>query len=125
MSLKPEIRLTGVRMAGDSRTGLLFSLLGVTTQHIQAVTDGRQSWTVAEVGALVDMNSRFYVEDRYGARAYVEVVRTQGHVPYIRTHKDNTTSDNLLSLPGGPFYTGATVAQTGGLLNPYRSLMGS
>ncbi|WP_416053882.1 DUF3892 domain-containing protein [Duganella violaceipulchra] len=100
----------------------IFTLLTVTTQHIEAVTSGLRSWTVAEVVGLVDGGYRFYVEDRLGVRAYVEVVRPLWHLPYIRTHRDDTTSDNLLSLPGGPFYTGA---QPRGLLDPYRTLLGS
>lgn len=90
-----EVRLTGVRMSSVA------TLLGGSTQHIEAVTDGASFWTVPQVISLIDQRWRFYVQDAFGYDANVEVVHPPSGRPYIRTRRDNTARDNLLALPGG------------------------
>lgn len=105
MSYLQSIRLTAVRMSH-------FSLLGASTEHIKSVSNGIQWFSVAQVVDQIRFGQQFYVENAAGVRAYVEVVPRLGQPAYIRTHRDGTVTDNLLSLPGGPFYT-----------NPLRGLL--
>ncbi|MBB5635312.1 putative FlaG/YvyC family protein [Pedobacter cryoconitis] len=55
--------------------------------------------TVKDAIKRIDANSlEFYVQTG-SDKAYVKVVRVQGHEAFIKTIPDNTKRDNLLSLP--------------------------
>jgi len=61
---------------------------------------GGWKWTRDEVIRSIDAKTNtFFVVDPYtGKRSNVEVIRTTGRVPYLRTHADGDWNDNLLSL---------------------------
>ena len=55
--------------------------------------------TVKDAIKRIDANSlEFYVQTG-NDKAYVTVVRTKDHEPFIKTVPDSTKKDNLLSLP--------------------------
>ncbi|MDG0815133.1 DUF3892 domain-containing protein [Bdellovibrio svalbardensis] len=64
-------------------------------------TSARWELSVADIVYRIEAKiDSFYVQDpRTGKVAYVGVVRSSNHAPYLRTYADNTWNDNLLSLP--------------------------
>jgi Protein of unknown function (DUF3892) len=44
-------------------------------------------------------NGKAYVRDANGNTAWVGTAETAGGTKYVRTYRDNTWTDNLLSLP--------------------------
>lgn len=98
MSYSDEVRITGVRMAHS------VTLLTGSVRHIESVTDGSSWLPVSDVISYIERGRRFYVQSSDGSRAYVHVVpmSLRGRA-YIRTKRDETITDNLLSLPGGPY----------------------
>lgn len=80
-------------------------------EHITHAGNPAANWwlTVEQIIARIDAKSQtFFVEDpRTGKRAYVGVVRPQGHAPYIRTYADGVWTDNLLSLVACPWRAAA------------------
>ncbi|MEC5159774.1 MULTISPECIES: DUF3892 domain-containing protein [unclassified Janthinobacterium] len=98
-----EIELDAVRM---SISGI--ATLYPRSEHIEVVMSGHRSWTVENVIKLLAAGQKFFVQDRCGDKAYVAAVHQGLRGPsYIRTCADGTMHDNLLALPGGPFYGGA------------------
>lgn len=55
--------------------------------------------TVRDVVNYINSYHEYYFTDRNGNQTYVEVVPFQGRSSYIRTKPNQTTTDNLLSLP--------------------------
>lgn len=51
---------------------------------------------------LMKNGINFYVQRPNYPRADLRIV--SAFPPYVETYPDNTTANNLLSLPGGPFY---------------------
>lgn len=71
-------------------------------EHITHVGNGVVPWylPVETVIASIDQGTNtFYVQDAYGRRANVGVVRPAHGRPYLRTYADGVWTDNLLSLP--------------------------
>jgi hypothetical protein len=71
-------------------------------EHITHVGNPRVPWKLKTEEVIHQIESKvstFYVKDTWsGAIAYVGVVRSAGHAPYIRTYADGRWNDNLLSL---------------------------
>jgi hypothetical protein len=84
-------QITHVRLSDDSAT---------STEHITDVrlSDGAEE-TKAQVVKYIDQGMEYYYTQSTGSRADVETVHPTGRTPYIRTKANNTTRDNLLSLP--------------------------
>jgi hypothetical protein len=55
--------------------------------------------SVPQVVAAIERGHEYYYTTSPYTRATVEVVRPTGRPPYIRTKANQTTRDNLLSLP--------------------------
>ena len=69
--------------------------------HEHITRAGSRGWTmtIPQLVARIDSGvDSFYVEDDYGRRATVGVVRPAGRHPYIRTYADGVWTDNLLAL---------------------------
>lgn len=88
----------------------------VPFQRIASVQSREGTWTVAEVVAQIDAGLRFYVTDERGNKRYVEVVRRALDVPYIRTDADGFSTNNLLTLPGGPLFSTTSLGMLAQLL---------
>jgi hypothetical protein len=74
--------------------------LGTITNYYFAGRDGEQSLWVAKAQAVAHVRSypnTVYVASG-GSSSYVDVVENDS-APYLRTRGNDTTSDNLLSLP--------------------------
>ncbi|MCC2745051.1 DUF3892 domain-containing protein [Leuconostoc lactis] len=54
---------------------------------------------VREVVIFIDRKMEYFFTDHLGSRAQVESVHPTGRAAYIRTKPNQTTADNLLSLP--------------------------
>lgn len=83
---------------------------GSTHQHIARLrwVDGDEDkWATRQqmVDFLSDESHHAYVHDGNNGRVEVLAV-LRANPPYVRTHKDGTPTDNLLYLPGGPYYRG-------------------
>jgi hypothetical protein len=50
----------------------------------------------------IDLGSSRFFTLVYGVRAEVHKVMAEHDIPYVRTDKDNETTNNLLSLPACP-----------------------
>jgi hypothetical protein len=72
-------------------------------EHITHIGNIAGNWRLDRESAIRRIESRaasFYTVDRYtGKRAYVDVVRENGKLPYLRTHADGKWNDNLLAQP--------------------------
>ena len=83
--------ITHVRLDNSSST---------SEEHI---TDVRLSnnveQTVQTVVKKLDSHTEYYFTAKNGSKAEVEPVHPAGKSAYIRTKANNTTNDNLLSLP--------------------------
>ncbi|CAM3213753.1 DUF3892 domain-containing protein [Sporolactobacillus spathodeae] len=55
--------------------------------------------TKQQVVNYIDQNLEYYYTTSYNTRADVESVHPYNRTPYIRTKGNQTTKDNLLSLP--------------------------
>ncbi|WP_068786631.1 DUF3892 domain-containing protein [Paenibacillus phocaensis] len=74
---------------------------GSNTEHITHVMlSGGTVETREEVVRYIDGGHEyFYTHGPWNTKAYVETVHPYGRPAYIRTKANNTTTDNLLSLP--------------------------
>lgn len=85
-------------------TGVSLLAGGSAHEHITQVAwldtdNGKTSRpTVAQMVAFAEQGGKMYVGGENGWNA-VQVVRPAGGAPYLRSVKDNTYTDNLLSLP--------------------------
>ena len=79
---------------------LLDNLLSTTEDHIIEVklSTGIVQ-PVRDVVRYIDLNDEYFFTDRHGHQTYVETVHPKERAAYIRTRPNQTTSDNLLSLP--------------------------
>lgn len=72
-------------------------------EHITHIGNPKANWkwSVEEVVKSIEANTNtFYVQDAVsGKKAYIGVVKSAGHAPYLRTHADGNWNNNLLSLP--------------------------
>jgi hypothetical protein len=72
-------------------------------QHITHCGNVLLGWelTSSQIIQKIESNvESYYVQDsKTGKIAYLGVVKTAGHAPFLRTHADGFWSDNLLSLP--------------------------
>ncbi|MFS1239417.1 DUF3892 domain-containing protein [Lactiplantibacillus plantarum] len=59
----------------------------------------RSEETVAQVVTFIDQSLEYYFTSREGNKTEVETVHPTYRDPYIRTKANQTTYDNLLSLP--------------------------
>ncbi|MCC8439214.1 hypothetical protein CRI85_02475 [Leuconostoc pseudomesenteroides] len=68
--------------------------------HITDVrlSDGT-SETVSQVVSFIDSKMEYFFTDHLGSKAQVDSVHPTGRPAYIRTKPNQTTTDNLLSLP--------------------------
>lgn len=84
-------QITHVRLSDDNTT---------STEHITHVKlSSGVVETKAQVVKYIDSGMEYYYTLSDNSKAYVETVRPVGRDPYIRTKANNTTKDNLLSLP--------------------------
>lgn len=84
-------RITNVRVDSESYH---------TEDHITDVKLSTGSIeSVANVVSHIDRHAEYYFTARNGSRAQVESVHPAGRTAYIRTKPNQTTTDNLLSLP--------------------------
>lgn len=64
---------------------------------------GGTRMVITEAEAIRDLtppvDNTYFVRDTYGDEAEVQVVTHHNGKKYLRTHRDSTTKDNLLSLP--------------------------
>jgi hypothetical protein len=67
-------------------------------EHITHLGNGSRKWTVDEAVKSIDDRTNTFHTLVNGVRAEVEVVHATPK-NYVRTHKDGTVKDNLLSLP--------------------------
>lgn len=72
-----------------------------THEHITHIGNIDDKWRLTRESAIQRIDSKrdaFYtVETITGKRAYVGVVREFGKPPYLRTHADGKSNDNLLA----------------------------
>lgn len=68
--------------------------------HVGGNAGGGWRLTVEAVIDLLAAGQRFYTAAR-GMKAYVEIATSRGR-RYLRTERNGTTTDNLLSLPPIP-----------------------
>ncbi len=88
------IRITAIRLAG-----------GTSHEHITRLwwtnpatgTSGDNSR--AEIVQWIEAGNEAYVQDSYGSRAEVRVVKPAYGEKYLRTMANGKWTDNLLSLP--------------------------
>lgn len=88
-----EYQITCIKQAG-----------GTGHEHIVSVGVGpaRKFFTVVEVITMLRRMDRFFVSDGVN-KAYVQEVKVMAQeYGYIRTFRDRTPTDNLLSLPQCP-----------------------
>lgn len=88
-------------MAGTCQiTHIRLSSTGNSTEHITHVKLSTGTIeTVSQVVKYIDSNFEYYYTTGGGSKAVVESVHPTGRPAYIRTKANNTTKDNLLSLP--------------------------
>lgn len=55
--------------------------------------------SVSQVVGFIDSRMEYFFTDHRGSEAQVESVHPSGRPAYIRTKPNQTTTDNLLSLP--------------------------
>ncbi|MCX2666580.1 DUF3892 domain-containing protein [Leuconostoc mesenteroides] len=55
--------------------------------------------SVHQVVGFIDGRMEYFFTDHLGSKAQVESVHPSGRPAYIRTKPNQTTTDNLLSLP--------------------------
>lgn len=81
-------------------THIRLSSTGYSNEHITHVklSSGVQE-TVQQVVSYIDAKFEYYYTSANGSKAIVETVHPVGKAAYIRTKANNTTQDNLLSLP--------------------------
>ena len=53
----------------------------------------------AQVVKYIDQNMEYFYTQSDNSKAIVETVHPVGRDPYIRTKRNSSTTDNLLSLP--------------------------
>lgn len=81
-------------------THIRLSNNGYSTEHITHVKlYAGTVETVDQVVKYIDTNFEYYYTTGGGSKAIVESVHPVGKPAYIRTKANNTTKDNLLSLP--------------------------
>jgi hypothetical protein len=70
-------------------------------EHITHIGNREDQWRLTVEGAIYQIEnkvSQFYTLDRANRkRAYLEVVRELGKVPYLKTHADGKWTDDLLA----------------------------
>lgn len=75
---------------------------GIDYQHITKLwwlDGGTKKWMSREMAvSFIEQGGQLYTE-RYGNRAYCEVVDPYNGSKYVRTRPDSITGNNLLSLP--------------------------
>lgn len=102
-----SIEISAVTMAPSKE--LLPPFFG--PEHIAFVMCSSGLLTVAQVIARISNGEEFHVSDATGDVAVVRVVWAgAGRLPYITTSPDSVMRDNLLSLPGGPYYRQAVLS---------------
>jgi hypothetical protein len=85
-------------------TGVSVMLGGSTHEHITSIqwldtSDGISKRSlVSQLVEFAEQGNALYVGGENGWNQ-VQVVRTAGQTPYLRSVKDNTYTDNLLYLP--------------------------
>jgi hypothetical protein len=82
---------------------------GATHQHIAKLlwVDGdERAWATRQqmVDFLGDQSNHAYVHNGAGQVEVFAVLHANPQ--FVRTHRDGTPTDNLLYLPGGPYYRG-------------------
>lgn len=84
-------QITHIRLSDNNATSVE-SIIEVK------LSDGSKE-TKAQVVIYIDRGMEYYYTQTNGSKADVETVHPVGKDPYIRTKANNTTKDNLLSLP--------------------------
>lgn len=86
-----SFKITHIRLSDNNAT---------SEESITAVklSNGSEE-TKADVVTHIDQGSEYYYTQSNGSKAVVETVHPVGSDPYIRTKANNTTKDNLFSLP--------------------------
>lgn len=89
------IQITAIRLSGGNTHQHIVRLWWSNPSTSQADNNSRDeivSWIENEDGNA-------YVQDSYGHRVNVGVVKPAHGEKYLRTHADGVWTDNLLSLP--------------------------
>ena len=90
-----SIRITAVRLSGGTEHEHIVHLWWTNPATGQSDNNSR-----AEIVAWIeDQNGKAYVEDGYGHRVDVLVVRPAFGAKYLRTYADGRWTNNLLALP--------------------------
>jgi hypothetical protein len=75
-------------------------------EHITELGNPRAGWKWQREQVIASINTKtntfFVVDPSTGKRAYIGVVKANGHAPYLRTYADGIWTDNLLSLDQCP-----------------------
>lgn len=81
---------------------------GTGHEHIDSLYWTNQTgkgWTKrADMVTFVDNPSNTAFVSNGDYKVQVKSVHPSGRLPYVRTVTDGTPTDNLLYLPGGPYY---------------------
>jgi hypothetical protein len=89
------IRITAIRLSGGSSHEHIVRLWWTNPS-----TNDSNNNTRAEIVAWIEnKNGKAYVEDQYGHRVDVRVVKPARGDKYLRTYADGVPTDNLLALP--------------------------
>lgn len=86
-------------------TGRRLSNGGTRPSHIthlswqEVGTNNAATWTRAQMVQWIDNGGTAKVHNNYGADPLVHTVHPANSDAYVQTKPDNTTTDNLLSLP--------------------------